>query len=96
MEDLETQIAHVRALALLKARKRLDQKKKLEKDIVEYKAILADPTRTGEHEYTAKCLEKATLLDKRLATLIAKHLEYADKKEETLKLEFELLDTLKD
>lgn len=81
---------------MLKARKRLDQKKKVEKEIAQYKAILADPDRAEEHDYTAKCLAKATLLDQRLAELVAKHLEYADSKEENLRLEFELLDTLKD
>lgn len=79
---------------MLKVQRRLDQQKRLQKTIAEFRAILADPDRTNQHDYMAKCLAKATLLDERLSLLIAKHLEHLELEEESLNLQFELLGTL--
>jgi len=96
VDDLETQLAHARARTMLRVRKRLDRRKKLKDEIAEFRAILADPARADQHDYTARCLAKASLLDKKLAVLIEKHLEHLDLQEESLKLQFELLNTLQD
>ncbi|MCK1513043.1 hypothetical protein IVB22_10750 [Bradyrhizobium sp. 190] len=94
MEDLDTQLSHARARTMLQVRKRLDRRKKLHDEIAEFKTILADPARTHEHAYTAKCLAKAAILDEKLSLLIQKHLRHLDLQEESLKLQFQLLDTL--